>query len=438
MAYTKQTWADLPSKTTPINAERLTHIEDGIFNAAQTADTAASTAGTAAANVGIVASKVSTLEGQMLSVQNDLDNKVNKVAGKGLSANDYTNEDKAKVDALGTASTKNSTSVVTQSTDLVESGAVKDALEDIYANIGILTTPVPAVVANSLPVLKRNITSDFYNGSLRGEIAAGNFKNVRAGDYIIGQSTGTTYYVACCDWMFNKGDQTNATYQAQAYGQHHLGLMLFKPVGTTSLWLGKGDVGGSWQVSANDKGRCPWNANTDVDPTSTSAVGANNTNITRSYNGTNMSAYMGSFIRERIDAILLPQCFQADFGSANVLKFRNWNSNSIIAEKVSGGNTNWTGISGGATWVDRFLDLPSEVEVYGTRIFSSSAYDVGVQCERLPMFKNADINAFYPRTDIWTKAVASSSHACHRGSGGHAGSTSASLALWACPLACVR
>ena len=51
--------------------------------------------------VGIVEGKVSTLEGQMLSVEDDLD-------------------------ALGTASTKNSTSVVTESTDLVESGAVKD------------------------------------------------------------------------------------------------------------------------------------------------------------------------------------------------------------------------------------------------------------------------------------------------------------------------
>ena len=76
MAYTKQTWADLPSKTTPINAERLTHIEDGIFNAAQTADTAASTAGTAAANVGIVSGRVETLTGRV----NDLDTAVsNKV-----------------------------------------------------------------------------------------------------------------------------------------------------------------------------------------------------------------------------------------------------------------------------------------------------------------------------------------------------------------------
>lgn len=126
MAYTKQTWADLPSKTTPINAERLTHIEDGIFNAAQTADTAASTAGTAAANVGIVSGKVETLTERVNGLDTAVSNKVDKVAGKDLSTNDYTNTDKAKVDALGTASTKNSTSVVTQSTDLVESGAVKD------------------------------------------------------------------------------------------------------------------------------------------------------------------------------------------------------------------------------------------------------------------------------------------------------------------------
>lgn len=33
MAYTKQTWTNLPSKTTPINATRLNHMEDGIESA---------------------------------------------------------------------------------------------------------------------------------------------------------------------------------------------------------------------------------------------------------------------------------------------------------------------------------------------------------------------------------------------------------------------
>lgn len=33
MAYTKQTWQNLPNKTTPINATRLNHMEDGIESA---------------------------------------------------------------------------------------------------------------------------------------------------------------------------------------------------------------------------------------------------------------------------------------------------------------------------------------------------------------------------------------------------------------------
>ena len=128
MAYTKQTWADLPSKTTPINANRLTHIEDGIFNAAATADNAASAAGTAVSQIGQVSSRVDTLTGRVNGLDTAVSNKVDKVTGKGLSTNDYDDTDKGKVDSLGTASTKNSTSVVTESSDLVESGAVYDAL----------------------------------------------------------------------------------------------------------------------------------------------------------------------------------------------------------------------------------------------------------------------------------------------------------------------
>lgn len=314
--------------------------------------------------------------------------------------------------------------------------ATPSNIDDIKSYLGILTTPVPSYVANTLPVLKRNITSAFYNGSLRGEIAAGNFKNVRPGDYIIGQATGSTYYVAMCDYRLGKGDQTNnANYPA--YGTHHLGLILFKPVGTTALWRGYGNADKSWRVSAADLGRCPWNAATDADPTNTEAVGTNNTNITRTYNGANVSGYMGSFIRERIDAILLPQCFQADFGSANVLKYREINGNAVATDKPSGGQGNWNGCTSGWTWYDRYLDLPSEIELYGSRIFGSGL-DHGCQCEQLSIFRNAAIHDFFPRIDIWLKGVASSSVACYRNYYGVADGNGASRASWACPLACVK
>ena len=64
--------------------------------------------------------------------------------------------------------------------------------------------------------------------------------------------------------------------------------------------------------------------------------------------------------------------------------------------------------------------------------------DHGCQCEQLPLFRNAAIHDFFPRIDIWTKAVASSSTAGGRSSTGHATGTNAGNANWACPLACIK
>lgn len=62
-----------------------------------------SSVGGLTSRVGIAEGKVRTLEGEMLSVQNSLDTKVDKVTGKSLSTNDYSNEDKAIVDGVTTA-----------------------------------------------------------------------------------------------------------------------------------------------------------------------------------------------------------------------------------------------------------------------------------------------------------------------------------------------
>ena len=44
MPYTKQTWTDAPSTSTPISAARLNHVEDGVETAQNTAETAQTTA----------------------------------------------------------------------------------------------------------------------------------------------------------------------------------------------------------------------------------------------------------------------------------------------------------------------------------------------------------------------------------------------------------
>lgn len=309
---------------------------------------------------------------------------------------------------------------------------IVDKLNSISIILGGGDEVVPAILANQLPVKKDIISLDDYIGYIRPEVAAGNFKHARRGTCI--KYGNTEMWVGGCDWLIGKGDQTNnANYPA--YGTHHLYVMI-KYMGSTSLWLGKGNADGSWQVSANDKGRCPWNANTDVDPTSTSAVGTNSTNITRQYNNGNVSGYMGSFIRERIDAVILPY-LQTALGSENVLKFRNINGNAVDTSKPSGGQGNWNGCTSGWAWYDRYLDLPSEIDLFGSRIFGS-AYDNGMQCEQLPLFKGASLYDIFNRLPIWTKAVASGSAAARRNDVGIAANGDASGANLACPLACIR
>jgi hypothetical protein len=314
---------------------------------------------------------------------------------------------------------------------------VEEELEEINTNIGLGET-VSADMANCLPPRFKDISNDFFNGNLKAEIAAGNFRNVRPGDYIIGSSTGSKYVVGACDYWYNKGDTACTT--------HHLRLMLVEVKNISQLWAGLPYDGGTGHWTGLN--RCPWNAAVNVDPTSASAVGSNNTNISRtitiSGTGTaspttaSASGYAGSFIRDRLIARLLPDCFVADFGSANVLLCRNLNGNAVTTDKPSAAMSNWNGMTSGWTWMDSQIELPSEVELYGTMVFSSSAMDVGCQDQQLALFRNVSIEQVVGRTDVWTKAVASSTIACFRCLNGIPNLGHASRALCALPLANVK
>lgn len=299
------------------------------------------------------------------------------------------------------------------------------------ADIGFfVSTPTPDYIANNLPILKRNITNAYYNGSLKSEIAAANFKNVRPGDYIIGQTTGTTYYVVDLDYWWHRGDKGNVTENPGGY-THHLCIMPYRLLTTgtmTPLWQGWGSVAKDWHVSTNDKGRCPWVADTNVDPQEYESVGKNDTT------GGYLNSYIKTYALDRIynDWLI------ADFGVDNVLKFRNRLGNTTNTSKTSSGQPNWNGCTSDWTWVDSYCDLPSEPNLFGNMIFSSSAMDVGCQYDQLALFKQASLFTFYDRMDVWTKAVSSSTYAAYLTSYGVALSNIASFAYWVCPLALIK
>ena len=127
--YTKHNWEDKPSSNTPITAEKLNEIEEGIYNANENKVDKEDGKGLSTNDLtndlitDIASAKKSshthsnkeTLDGiTNLSVDkwNTVDNKVDKVPGKGLSENDFTNTLKSNYDNAVTNSHTHSNKTV--------------------------------------------------------------------------------------------------------------------------------------------------------------------------------------------------------------------------------------------------------------------------------------------------------------------------------------
>lgn len=83
------------------------------------------------------------------------------------------------------------------------------------------------------------------------------------------------------------------------------------------------------------------------------------------------------------------------------------------------------GKSSGWKWADVDLCLMNEVQVFGTTVFSSSGYDVGSGCEKLPVF-NFINPVQYRRVFFWLRDVTSATAFALCGGDGAPTNTSAS------------
>jgi len=102
---------------------------------------------------------------------------------------------------------------------------------------------------------------------------------------------------------------------------------------------------------------------------------------------------------------------------------------SMAGSGLVGTTTNWV-------WASAYAVLPSEVEIYGSTVWSSSARDVGEANERLPLFTLKGIN--YTRQYYWLRAVTSTTLFANVSSYGFAICRSAShSAVGVRPLICL-
>ena len=277
---------------------------------------------------------------------------------------------------------------------------------------------------NNLNIIRKNDGNDYYDdsditsliyagngaGTIRNEIANGDFSRVHPGQTIKGKVTGTTYVVVGCNIYKHRGD-TELT-------SNHIGLMPIQLIGNDGnlLWSGRTWAGSG--VNNTTQGYAPWASDNDTE-------GKNQTSCYK-------DSYIANTVLPKVDNLWLKPDFENQ--GISVLTFRNLEATSFDANATCMSNPNWRGCATNWGWSSRRLVLPSEPEIYGHYHWAGSPWESGSQHTQLPLYRHKEIHKVYPRVDIWLKDSASASHACSVRSGGGAGHYFASYALRVCPV----
>ena len=277
---------------------------------------------------------------------------------------------------------------------------------------------------NNLNIIRKNDGNDYYDdsditsliyagngaGTLRNEIANGDFSRVHPGQTIVGRVTGTTYIVVGCNIYKHRGD-TELT-------SNHIGLMPIQLIGNAGnlLWSGRTYAGSG--VNNTNQGYAPWASDNDTE-------GKNQTSCYK-------DSYIANTVLPKVDNLWLKPDFENQ--GISVLTFRNLEATSFDANATCMSNPNWRGCATNWGWTSRRLVLPSEPEIYGHYHWAGSPFESGSQHTQLPLYRHKEIHKVYPRVDIWLKDSASASYACLVCGRGYANYDIASVALRVCPV----
>jgi len=229
--------------------------------------------------------------------------------------------------------------------------------------------------------------------AIHNAVSTGDFSNIYIGDYILIKIT-TSYksnetvkmVVAGIDTYLHKGD-TELT-------SHHLTLIPEEAFETTASMNGSHTTEGGYAGSA---------MHTTVLPIYATAL----------------NSALGGYM----------------------LTFRDLLSKTVNTSAASGAYSAWSGASSDWAWYSINIRLLSEVQVYGTRVLSSSMFDVGAANVQLPYFllrpDKLVAHQGYgssSRCDWWLSAVSDSAGFCRVYTHGNANDTGAGNSLGVRPL----
>ena len=236
------------------------------------------------------------------------------------------------------------------------------------------------------PITQRTRKTDFSLSDLQAAVADQNLEKygLKVGD----QKTinGRTYVIAGLNVM--KGSST--PYRVSA---NHVGLIVIPH--TTQAW----NASGNTYTGADGRG----------------------------------AGYMNSDLHYYLKNTLLP-LVQTDLGSSNLIAHSKLLTNAV---NTTGYNRlgSATGCSSGWTWESNcYISALSEVQVYGSIVWSSSGYDTGEACRQLDVFRHYNHTEIFGGEYPWLRDVVSASHAALADSYGNASNNTASWAIYVAAL----
>ena len=203
----------------------------------------------------------------------------------------------------------------------------------------------------------KDITEYYSDGSLYEMISKGTFDDIYVGDYIVANNV--TWLIADIDNYLYSGDIPLT--------KHHVTM-----IPATSLM----------NSIMNDR-------------------------------GDNVYLTEGGYANSKMATETLPNLVSNEgiigkaFGS-HLIEYHNLLTTKINLEGINQTGGNWGSASNDWGWYTRKIDLMSEVNVYGTTIFSSSGYDIGIDNRQYALFqlKPEYINSYKTsRFAYWLKAV---------------------------------
>ena len=392
------------------------------------------------------------------------DTKVDKVSGKGLSENDYTTTEKSKLAGL---SNYDDTQVRADISSLNTNKADKSAIYTKAETDALLNEKQDALTSAQLAAVDSGITASKvtqydgiyvvmnysnpnHNGVYRGKdltsqwvkdgklkeglytkVHASDFSDLYLGDYFTVHidpdlyeiftgtefEVGVTYYeqggsviartyTATTD---TTPDSSKSYYTVRTVSENvDLMIAVFNPYYNT----------GDTLLTPPHLGFIPRNAGF------TTTAKMNEINTTS-------GGYLNSYMHQTV----LP-CYADSLRTAlsnHLLSHRTILSNVVNTSTPSMAGAGMTGAASGWEWTTVELQLMNEVQLYGTTVWSSSAYDVGLENRKLPVF-NFITPVHFGRNNFWLRSVVSSAYFAGCNIGGGATYNGASYAGYVRPL----